>query len=198
MYFCILDTETTNDIDCPFVYDFGFSIIDENGKVYASYSYVNADIFCDEKLMSTAYFAEKIPQYWHDIEEMKQILHTNGIEFESLRGELKTVLLDAFIMSSSEKRVTQWEKALKLAPIGTLHDRRVAILQYFAINLKLNSEVIKSLVSSIYNGARAHVSFDDSEIKILIVPLPEYASEELDLSLLMKQLEVRTGVKFSE
>ena len=26
--YIILDTETTNDIDCPLVYDFGFSVID--------------------------------------------------------------------------------------------------------------------------------------------------------------------------
>ena len=74
MYMIILDTETTNDIDCPFVYDFGFAVIDENAKVYASYSYVNADIFCDDELMSTAFFAEKIPQYWEDIKSGKRIL----------------------------------------------------------------------------------------------------------------------------
>lgn len=74
MYFMILDTETTNDIDCPLVYDFGFSIIDENGKAYASYSYVNADIFCDADLMSTAFFADKIPQYWNDIQNGTRIL----------------------------------------------------------------------------------------------------------------------------
>ena len=58
MKYIILDTETTNDIDCPLVYDFGFAVIDETGKVYASYSYVNADIFCDDELMKTAFFAE--------------------------------------------------------------------------------------------------------------------------------------------
>ena len=50
MYFMILDCETTNDIECPLVYDLGFSVIDENGKAYASYSFVNADIFCDNDL----------------------------------------------------------------------------------------------------------------------------------------------------
>lgn len=74
MFFIILDTETTNDLDCPFVYDFGFAVIDETAKVYASYSYVNADIFCDDELMSTAFFAEKIPQYWEDIKSGKRIL----------------------------------------------------------------------------------------------------------------------------
>ena len=72
--YIILDTETTNDIDCPLVYDFGFSVIDENGKAYASYSFVNADIFCDDKLMTNAYFVEKIPQYWKDIKNGNRVL----------------------------------------------------------------------------------------------------------------------------
>lgn len=76
MFFIILDTETTNDIDCPLVYDLGFSVIDESGKVYASYSYVNADIFCDDELMSTAFFADKIPQYWQDITDGYRVLKT--------------------------------------------------------------------------------------------------------------------------
>ena len=74
MKYIILDTETTNDIDCPLVYDFGFAVIDESGKVYASYSYVNADIFCDDELMKTAFFADKIPQYWNDIRSGSRIL----------------------------------------------------------------------------------------------------------------------------
>ena len=74
MKMIILDTETTNDIECPLVYDFGFAVIDETGKVYASYSYVNADIFCDDELMASAFFAEKIPQYWGDIKSGKRIL----------------------------------------------------------------------------------------------------------------------------
>lgn len=72
--YIILDTETTNDIDCPLVYDFGFSVIDENGKAYASYSFVNADIFCDDEMMANAYFAEKIPQYWEDIKNGNRVL----------------------------------------------------------------------------------------------------------------------------
>ena len=72
--YIILDNETANDIDCPLVYDFGFSVIDETGKAYASYSFVNADIFCDDEIMATAYFADKIPQYWEDIKSGKRVL----------------------------------------------------------------------------------------------------------------------------
>lgn len=74
MKYIILDTETTNDIECPLVYDFGFAVIDETGKVYASYSYVNADIFCDKALMESAYFVNKIPSYWEDIHNGTRIL----------------------------------------------------------------------------------------------------------------------------
>ena len=74
MKYIIIDTETTNDIDCPIVYDVGFAVIDATGKVYASYSYVVADVFCDDELMSTAYFADKIPSYWEDIKSHSRIL----------------------------------------------------------------------------------------------------------------------------
>lgn len=90
MKMIILDTETTNDIECPFVYDFGFAVIDETGKVYASYSYVNADIFCDDELMSTAFFAEKIPQYWEDIKNGKRVLKS----FRSIERIFRRVCTD--------------------------------------------------------------------------------------------------------
>lgn len=62
--FILLDTETANDCDNPLCYDISFAVIDEKGKIYASYSFVVAEIFCDEKeLMKSCYFAEKIPIY---------------------------------------------------------------------------------------------------------------------------------------
>lgn len=63
----MLDTETTNTIDDPLCYDIGFAVVDTSGKIYASYSYVVAEVFLDKSLMEYAYFAEKIPQYWDDI-----------------------------------------------------------------------------------------------------------------------------------
>ena len=88
--YIILDTETTNDIDCPLVYDFGFSVIDENGKAYASYSFVNADIFCDDEMMANAYFAEKIPQYWEDIKNGNRVLKS----FRSIERIFRRVCRD--------------------------------------------------------------------------------------------------------
>ena len=72
--FIVLDTETTNSLDDPLAYDIGFAVIDEKGKVYESYSFVIAEIFLDKELMKSAYFADKIPQYWQDIKDGKRKL----------------------------------------------------------------------------------------------------------------------------
>lgn len=75
-YKIVLDTET-----CPvdkdlkevlpsnmWVYDCGWAIVDKRGKVYRTRSFVNADIFLNEKeLMASSYYAEKIPMYWEEI-----------------------------------------------------------------------------------------------------------------------------------
>lgn len=81
-YFLGIDTETTNaletdgklDLSNSLVYDVGWQIIDRRGNVFLERSYVVAEIFLDTSLMKSAYFAEKIPQYWEDIKTGKRIL----------------------------------------------------------------------------------------------------------------------------
>lgn len=72
--YLMIDTETTNSLDDPFCYDIGFAVVDKTGKVYEAHSYVVADIFLDKELMKSAYFADKIPQYWEDIKAGKRLL----------------------------------------------------------------------------------------------------------------------------
>ena len=82
-YKIVLDTET-----CPvdkdikdvmpwnmWAYDIGWAVVDKRGTVYKTRSFVNADIFLNEKeLMNSAYYANKIPMYWEDIKSGKRIL----------------------------------------------------------------------------------------------------------------------------
>lgn len=84
-YKLVVDTET-----CPldremegvtpsnmFTYDIGWAVVDKRGNVYKTASYVVADIFLDERnLMKSAYYADKIPNYWKDIKEGKRKLAT--------------------------------------------------------------------------------------------------------------------------
>ena len=82
-YRLVLDTETCPldkdfegvDPNNMWVYDVGYAIVDKRGKVYRQRSFVNADIFLNEKLlMNSSYYANKIPQYWEDIKTGKRVL----------------------------------------------------------------------------------------------------------------------------
>lgn len=84
----MLDTETTNSIDDPICYDIGFAVVDLTGKVYEQHSYVVADVFLDKDLMASAYFAEKIPQYWEDIKSGKRKLR----KYKTIRFILRDVM----------------------------------------------------------------------------------------------------------
>jgi DNA polymerase III epsilon subunit-like protein len=84
----MLDTETTNDIDCPLCYDVGFSVINDEGKTLEKHSYVVADIFLDKDLMDVAYFKDKIPTYWEDIKAGKRMLR----RFATVRAIVRDVM----------------------------------------------------------------------------------------------------------
>lgn len=78
------------------VYDLGWVVTDKRGTVYKTRSFINADIFLDEKeLMQSAYYAKKIPEYWEDIKSGKRTLTS----FYNIR---KTLLEDI-----AEYNVTQ-------------------------------------------------------------------------------------------
>lgn len=72
--FMVLDTETTNNtIGKPYndglAYDLGIAIVDKKGNEYFSKSWVITDIFDNEKeLMDTAYYHEKLPKYYEELE----------------------------------------------------------------------------------------------------------------------------------
>ena len=119
--FIVLDTETTNSLDDPLTYDIGFAVIDEKGKVYESHSFVIAEIFLDKELMKSAYFAEKIPQYWKDIKDgkrklaklltVKKILakvmkdnHTNIVIAHNARFDYRSLATTQRFLTSSKYR----------------------------------------------------------------------------------------------
>ena len=85
----IIDTETTNSLDDPVVYDVGFQVFDLEGNTYESCSMINTEVFNDPNLMSTAYYAEKIPRYMEQVLTGKSVM----IPWKSI----KTVVKDSII-----------------------------------------------------------------------------------------------------
>jgi len=85
----MIDTETTNSLDDPVVYDVGFQVFDLEGNTYESCSMINTEVFNDPNLMSTAYYAEKIPHYMEQVLTGKSVM----IPWKSI----KTVVKDSII-----------------------------------------------------------------------------------------------------
>ena len=86
-YILVLDTETANtmrddngqlDTSSTLMYDCGWSVMAiPHGEIFEERSFVNSDIFVDEKeLMKSAYYAKKIPQYEADLATGKRKMAT--------------------------------------------------------------------------------------------------------------------------
>lgn len=74
--FIVLDCEATDTVmrksgevhpESSLVYDLGFLVADKSGAIYESYSFVNSDVICNQKLMKGAYYADKLPQYFANL-----------------------------------------------------------------------------------------------------------------------------------
>lgn len=84
-YYLMLDTETANtfkderglDRTSALVYDFGFAVVDKWGNIYERYSFVTSEVFYDlADVMQSAYYSNKLPQYYEDIEKGERTVAT--------------------------------------------------------------------------------------------------------------------------
>ncbi len=71
-YVIILDTETAVTFGAPFVYDIGFIVADLHGNVVYKFSSLISEVYQNKRLMSTAYYSEKIPMYNRDVRNGKR------------------------------------------------------------------------------------------------------------------------------
>lgn len=82
-YKVVIDTETcpidnTEQAVIPsnmLVYDVGWAITDKRGTVYRTRSFINLDVFIlHPELMRSAYYAEKIPNYWEQLVSASRVM----------------------------------------------------------------------------------------------------------------------------
>lgn len=60
----VIDIETANTTEDGLAYDIGFIVADRHGNIFEKHSYCVYDIFVlEKKLMQSAYYGWKIPQY---------------------------------------------------------------------------------------------------------------------------------------
>lgn len=94
-----VDTETCNsltdengklDLSQSLVYDIGWQVLNKKGRPIKERSYVVYEIFTNETLMDSAYYKDKIPQYWEDIKSGKrQLKRFRNIYFQFLADRKK-------------------------------------------------------------------------------------------------------------
>lgn len=89
-YFMVLDIETANSTEQGLAYDIGFAVADRKGNIYESRSLMIAEMFYGENdLMQSAYYAEKLPQYWEQLlngeREMVSILTAKRIVAKTMK-----------------------------------------------------------------------------------------------------------------
>lgn len=85
----VLDTETTNTLDQPIAYDIGWAVVDEDFNPIKTESFAIAEIFCDKELMTSAYYAEKLPKYWDDIKNGSRKLARLATVVRTLHNDIK-------------------------------------------------------------------------------------------------------------
>ena len=196
--FLVIDTETCNTIEQPLPYDIGFAICDRFGNITEERSYIVAETFLDmQETMKSAYFAEKIPQYWEDIKngtrEIKSIYKIRK-EVKDLMSKYNVKKVGAYNMSFDKRalnnvmRYTTKSFCRWFFPFGTTffciwHLATQTLLQqktFFKMaeknnwfsekgNLLTNAEVTYNYIKKMSDFKEEHKGLEDVRIEIEIM-----------------------------
>lgn len=196
--FLVIDTETCNTVEQPLPYDIGFAICDRMGNIAEERSYVVAETFLDMKdTMKSAYFAEKIPQYWEDIKngirEIKSIYKIRK-EVKDLMNKYNVKKVGAYNMGFDKRalnnvmRYTTKSFCRWFFPFGTeffciWHLATQTLLQqktFFKMaekndwfsekgNLLTNAEITYNYIKKMSDFKEEHKGLEDVRIEIEIM-----------------------------
>ena len=204
----MIDTETTNDIDCPIVYDVGYQIFTLADGILCEKSFLNADVFCDHELMKTAFFAEKIPQYWEDIKAhkrslcswymIKKIIEQDCKEYNVKIACAHNALFDNRALNTTQRYITtskyryflpygvEWWDTLKMARKVLKSDENYGEFCYSHDYLtkkgqrRYTAEIIYQWLKNDENFTESHTGLEDVKIEREIFEYLIRAEKEID------------------
>lgn len=189
----LIDTETCNSLEDPIVYDVGLSIFDEAGVVHEERSYVNKDIFLDKEMMETAFYKDKIPQYWADIwarrrklmpwREIRNEVYNLCKDYKceiavahNARFDNRSLNLTQRFITTSKYRFflpygVVWHDTLKMC--RELFGKDKVYLNWCIQNNfmtkthqpKMTAEVVYKYISGNLDFVEAHTGFEDTQIE---------------------------------
>lgn len=217
----MLDTETTNGLEDPIVYDVGFEVFDLSGRVYETASFINQDVFKDTELMASAYYVEKIPQYEEQIKNGKSVLlpwcmikwkiydvckrhNVKIVSAHNVRFDYKSLHYTQRYITTSKYRYVlpknvEWWDTLKMAKtvFAGDYDYRVFCLKnnYVTANNqnRYTAEIIYRFLSGDNSFDEAHKGLDDVRIEKEIFRYCVARNPEIDGRLYTKQYEPKNN-----
>ena len=193
MNYMMIDTETTNSLDDPLVYDVGFEVFNRDGKTIETASLTNKDLFLDKDFMASAYYAEKIPSYWKEIWAKERELLTwreikwrvfdackrNGCQIVAAHNAMfdnRALNLTQRYITTSQHRYflpygVTWYDTLKMARevLGNNETYKTFCynLGYVTKNNKpkMTAEIIYKFISGDLDFIEAHTGLEDVKIE---------------------------------
>ena len=137
-YVIVLDTETANtskdtkgklDMTSGLVYDMGWAVVDTAGNTYAERSFVNTDVLMKMwDVMQTAYYVDKLPQYFTGMGDGSRTLATTAEIRKALFADMKlygitevcahNARFDVAVLNSTQRYMTK-SKSRYFLPYGT-------------------------------------------------------------------------------
>lgn len=110
-----------------------------------------------------------LPPYWQEVPEMVAIQESLQAELDKVGLGDEQIVLDTFIATASEERISEWEKRLLIVPKGTLEQRRLYLKSVIRGFGKLDEAKIKSIVNAL-TGGTAIVTFEAGVIVVKVLP----------------------------
>lgn len=111
------------------------------------------------------------PQVVQNILEFKAIIDGEYPEIDRLHTAANNVILDAYLETMSEDRISQWEQILGIKAVSgsTIEDRRDTIIARIRGQGKLNREMINRIVGA-FTGGTANSYVKDGVLYVEITP----------------------------
>ncbi len=113
-----------------------------------------------------------LPIFYKNNKEFSGITSAESKQFDAVQSEIEKLILEAFIATASEVRLSEWEKELGLSKAASIEERRMNILAKIQGQGKVNEEKICEIVR-IYTGGEATVTLDENGLKVEVLP-PEW------------------------
>ena len=125
-----------------------------------------------------------LPEYYHDIKEMVELMETEDVELEALTAAVEQLLKDQFVETASEQAIKRREQMLGIRadPLETLDFRRKRLINRYSTKPPFTLRYLQNRLDALIGPglAKAEVNVLHFVLKVSMnVPDAQYFKEIL-------------------